>query len=196
MDSTLDKPTLVEIVRNRLNLPPNEAPRIGTLVSAGMERLARAVKDSEDRNKLLALIANKNPTAGVLDLSTSDFENILTDTLRRPGAIRTHTDSRKIFRCAPSYDALRATMPDDADMVWFFLQDDNLIFRNPADAALNTYATPLDLVASYIPEPDSVDRPLPLELEERAIDYVAEVVRGAPGEQFVQLDRDSAAQQR
>ena len=164
---------------------------IALCIFGGLERLARAIKDTADRHLLVREI-NATPAAGVIDLSTSTFDGVLIDTLKTPGAITTQADTAAVFKLAPSLDALRAKTPTDSDVVWYTLRGKKLHFKNPSTGSLTTYVTGLTLAASYIPALGDANRPLPDTLEDQAIDRVAEIVKQLGGLNFLKMDEDAA----
>jgi len=181
-------------------LPQDQIPRadhnIALTITAGMERMARAVKDSADRALLIIELVNKAPVAGRIDLSTGTYANILIDTLRLEGAINTHAPSSATFKNTPtSLDALKAKMPVDPDCVWYLLRGKQLIFRNPVDGELNTYTTALDLAVSYIPILGDATLVMPQELDDQLISSVSDIVKGLGGMQFLKADPEVAAVQ-
>lgn len=164
---------------------------IALTIPAGFERLARAVKDTADR-QLLVIEIVKAPVAGKLDLTHADFNGILIDTYRMPGAINTSAVSALVFNHAPSLDALKATPPTDPTCIWYHLRGKQLVFRDPVTGALNTYATSLSLAGSYIPELGNANRPLPGELDGQAVDRVTEAVKEMGGLAFLKMDPEKA----
>lgn len=160
-------------------------------IFGGCERLARAIKDSVDRHLLQKEFAAV-PASGVVDLSVSTYRNVLIDTLRLPGAIVATAEAGTVFKHAPSMDAMRATTPTDSACVWYHLRGKKLVFKNPSTGALNTYATGVTFLASYIPDIGDAQLPLPAELEDQLVDRVAEIVKQLGGLQFLKMDEDAA----
>lgn len=197
--STLDSNNICARVRARWgNLIPESLRvradfNIALSIFSGMERLGRVIKDSSDR-PLLVVDISATPTDGRIDLTGADFAYTFIDTLKLPGAIDTAAESALTFSPAPSLDALKATTPTDTSKVWFYLRGQELIFKNPADGALDTYATALKLAMSYIPVLGNADRPLPGALDGQLIDRVAEVVKELGGLQFLKMDPDEAGE--
>jgi hypothetical protein len=145
--SSLTLDNLAEVVRNRLGLPPNEVPRLKTLVNGALQSLAYKVSRRGDR-ALLVVEINKAPVAGKIDLSVADFDAILIDTYRMEGAV---SAPGLIFQHASSLQKLQTSMPTDTTYVWYFLRDRALVFRNPTTGALDTFATSVHLAGSRIP---------------------------------------------
>lgn len=165
---------------------------IALTIFGGCERLGRAIKDTADRH-LLQKEFVAVPASGVVDLSGATYRNVFIDTLKLPGAIVATAEAATTFKHAPSMDAMRATTPTDTACVWFHLRGKKLVFKNPATGALNTYATSVTFLVSYIPDiGDSANLPLPAELEDQLVDRVAEIVKQLGGLQFLKMDEDAA----
>ena len=199
--STLSSIDVCARVRARwiVSLPDHLRDRvdhnIALCIPGGCERLARSVKDTTDRRLLTLTIENEAPDAGVIDLTHADFASMLIDTFRQPGAINTFAPSSTVFNHVPSMDALKASTPVDPTCVWYHLQDQKrLVFKNPADNALNTYITPLSLTGVYIPDFGSATRPVVGELNDQLVDRVNEIVKQMGGLPFLTLDPDKATQ--
>lgn len=145
--SSLTLDALAETARNRLNLPPNDVPRLKTLVNGALQSLANKVARRGDR-ALLVVEIDATPSGGKIDLSDSDFDAILIDTYRMEGAIRA---DGFVFQHASSFQKLQASMPRDETYVWYSLRDRALVFRHPVTGALDTFATPVHLAGSRVP---------------------------------------------
>lgn len=158
---TLDD--VAETVRNRLGLAVNEKPRIKTLVNGALQSLAYKLAYSSSRG-LLVVEINKTPVLGKIDLSDAAFAGILIDTYQMEGSITKQNDDGTTFFPVQSMSKLRATSPVDPKITWYLMRDRSLVFKNPADGALNTYITPVRLAGSRIPTladlPGQLDRPL------------------------------------
>lgn len=177
------------------NLVPRADHNIGLAIWAGMERLAKAIKDSSDRPLLITELTNKTPVLGVIDLSTATYANFLIDTFRLPGAINTSAESAVVFNHVATLSDLKLARQADLTCVWYHLRGKNLIFRNPVTPfALNTYVTPVNLAGSYIPLLGSATLPLPFELEGQLIDRVAELMQKLGGLQFLTMDEEKAGE--
>lgn len=198
--STLNSNDICARVRARwapmlpLPLTARADHNISLVIPGGLERLAHAIRDSADK-ALLMKVVNKAPVAGVLDLTQADFAGMFPETFKRPGAITTQAESNLVFNSVPSFDALKGDFPDDSTCVWFYLRaKTHLHFRTPGTGALNTYATTLSLAGSYIAELGNAARPLPEELDDQAVDRVAEIVKELGGLAFLRMDPDQALQ--
>lgn len=174
-----------------LAMIPRANHNITLCIFGACERLAKAVKDSTDRHLLVRDI-NATPSSGVIDLSTATFKNVLIDTYKLDGAIRTQAESSVTFHHAADLNAIRAKTPSDTNAVWYNLTGKKLTFKNPSTDALNTYNTALTLAGSYIPAIDDANWPLEYALEDQLIDRVAETVKELGGLQFLKMDEDMA----
>jgi hypothetical protein len=193
--STITSDDVIQRVRARWgDLARNDIARaennIGLCIWGGLERLGRVIKDSEDRQLLMKEIT-KAPTLGVIDLSHSDFNGVLIDTLARRGAVRL-ADASMPVKHAPTYDGLLA--PSAADILWYHLTGKKLIFKNPATGALNTYANSLIYSVSFIPSLTDAALPLDDRLEDQLVDRVSEIVQKLGGLAFLKTDEEVAAQ--
>jgi len=195
--SSLTTDDVLARVRARFDVPLALVPRaehnIALCIAGGLERLGRAVKDSLDRHLLITSL-NATPAAGVIDLSTATYRNILIDTFKLPGGITTQAELSTVFKQVASLDALRATSPADTSCVWFNLTGTKLTFKHPTSGALNSYATAVVLRGSYIPTLDTTSLPMPAELDDQLIDQVAGLVKQLGGMSFLKMDDDLAAE--
>ena len=171
---------------------PRADRNIALCIFGACERLGKAIKESKDRHLLIKEI-NATPATGVIDLSTSTYENIFTDTFKIPGAIYTQAESSTVFNAVSTMNELKAATPTDANYVWFLLRGKKLIFKNPSTGALNTYATALTLAGSYIPTIDDSNLPMVTELEDQLIARITEmIVKQLSGMDFLKMDEDMA----
>lgn len=171
--SALTVALIAEAARQRLGWSVGEIPRLEFLVPEALKALARRIADSgPDARQLLVRDINATPVAGVIDLSAVGFTAVLIDTYQREGAINTQAETALSFFHVPTLTALKATTPADANLVWYHLRGRQLIFKNPATGALNTFATNVKLAGSYVPTlaemPDVLDDELIVEVMDAA----------------------------
>lgn len=186
--STLTQDQFAEILRQRLELAPNDGPRLEILVPDALRRMPDVLRDSVKRHFLTSQI-NKTPIAGVVDLTDAAFVNVLIDTYREAGAINTQAETSVTFYHAPSLDALKVDTPKDLTAVWYHLRSPSLlVFKNPVDNALNTYAVPVALLGLFIPTLNTLRDELNTEL----VDRMEELFKGLGGAQFLRLDPERA----
>jgi hypothetical protein len=183
--------TAAEIARQRLNVSIEDLPRIEVLIPDALRRLGRAVtaKESSDRHFLMKSI-NATPGSGAIDLSSSTFANVFIDTYREEGAIRAQNGDPTIFFHTPTLTSLLASFPKDDSVVFYHLHGlKRLVFRNPTDGLITTFATPVSLMGAFMPTFSD----LPEELDDQLIDRIQEVFQLVGGINYLKLDPEVGA---
>lgn len=186
-------------VRARLNmflpLPlVNRADEnISLLIYGGLERLALALKDSAQRHLVMTTV-DASSVSGVVDLTASVFNNVYPDTIKDDGAVTLQSESAAVFKHVSSMARLRAKTPTDTTYVQYHLRNrSSVVFKNPADGALNTYAQALRFNVAYLPVIGDSTRPLYNEVENQLIDRIAETIGGQlGGMDFLKMDEEMA----
>lgn len=158
--SSLTSDNLAEIVRNRLNLAPNEVPRIKTLINDALKSLAYKVArraDFEAWRKEIAVTC----TAGVITLADT---SILVEVLLDTGELILNG---KYAKAAPSFQELTLKMPTDVYR-WSLRGPTKIYVTDLATGALGTVnqtgTVAFNATLTLSEMPDAYDEQLSTEL--------------------------------
>lgn len=154
--SSLSLADIGEIARNRLGLPPNEAPRLVTMVPGALKSLALKVARRSDYATLRKEIA-VNCVAGVITLADA---TILVQVLLETGELIL---DGKVAKAAPSFHDLTLKMPTDVYR-WSLRGPTKIYVTDLVTGALNAVNKAGTLTFNSIPTlaemPDSLDKDL------------------------------------
>jgi len=154
--SSLSLEVIGETARNRLSLPPNEAPRLITMVPGALKSLALKVARRSDFETLRKEI-NVNCAAGVITLADA---TLLVQVLLETGELIL---DGKVAKAAPSYHDLTLKMPTDVYR-WSLRAPSKIYVTDLVTGALGTVNKAGTLTFNYTPTlaemPDSLDKEL------------------------------------
>lgn len=154
--SSLSLEVIGETARNRLGLPPNEAPRLITMVPGALKSLALKVAYRSDFETLRKEI-NVNCVAGVITLADA---TLLVQVLLETGELIL---DGKVAEAAPSFHDLTLKLPTDVYR-WTLRGSTKIYVTDLITGALATVNKAGTLTANYIATllelPDSLDKDL------------------------------------
>jgi hypothetical protein len=177
---------ILERVRNRIapDAPLRALQKldytIETVIPGALSRVGRAIAQSSEYKTLQKDYA-ATPAAGIVDLSTGTYNDLLVDSIERNGSIQLTSGTTPVVK-APRFQSLFSTL--QSDTVHYAIRGRKVYLKAAGEVGIGTFVTAITITANFIPTIAT----LPSQFEDTFIDIICEMVLDKAGPRYLAQD--------